>query len=130
MVFYRVSGYWSLVQRPGLLQNPMRTKRRGEENCLPAEVFQSFGAKTKWEVHGVEALMAEFGKLLILCGIVLVVAGLVAVLVGRTSLPLGRLPGDFVFRGKNTSFYFPLATSLVVSLVLSILLYVIGRWKR
>ncbi len=74
--------------------------------------------------------MAEFGKLLILCGIVLVVAGLVVVLLGRTSLPLGRLPGDFVFRGKSTTFYFPLATSLVVSLVLSVVLYVIGRLKR
>jgi len=43
---------------------------------------------------------------------------------------LGRLPGDLVYRGKSTTFYFPLATSLLVSVVLSIVLYVVGRWRR
>jgi len=51
-------------------------------------------------------------------------------LLGRINLPLGRLPGDFTYRGKNTTVYFPLATSLVVSIVLSILLYVVSRWRR
>jgi hypothetical protein len=40
--------------------------------------------------------------------------------VGKTNLPLGRLPGDFLYRGKNTTFYFPLATSLLLSVVLSL----------
>ncbi len=39
-------------------------------------------------------------------------------LLGKTNLPLGRLPGDILYRGKNTTFYFPLATSIVVSVVL------------
>jgi hypothetical protein len=43
---------------------------------------------------------------------------------------LGRLPGDFIYRGKNSTVYFPLATSVVVSVVLSILMYVVGRWRR
>jgi hypothetical protein len=43
---------------------------------------------------------------------------------------LGRLPGDIVYRGKHTSFYFPLATSLLLSVLLSLVLYVIGRWRR
>jgi hypothetical protein len=58
------------------------------------------------------------------------VAGMGMVLLDRTGLPLGRLPGDIVYRGKNTTFYFPLATSLLLSLVLSFVLYVIGRFRR
>ena len=74
--------------------------------------------------------MSDLGKLLIVLGVVLVLAGTVLVLLARTSLPLGRLPGDIVYRGKNTTFYFPLATSLLVSVVLSIVLYVVGRLRR
>lgn len=74
--------------------------------------------------------MTELGKLLIGLGFVLIVAGAIVMLLGRANLPLGRLPGDIVYRGKNTTFYFPLATSVLVSVVLSIILYVVGRWKR
>ena len=73
--------------------------------------------------------MSELGKLLIVLGIVLMGAGVVLTVLGRTNLPLGRLPGDIVYRGKNTTFYFPLATSLLVSVLLSIVLYVVGRWR-
>jgi Protein of unknown function (DUF2905) len=72
----------------------------------------------------------ELGKLLILLGTMLVVAGVVVMLLGRMNFSLGRLPGDFLYRGKNTTVYFPLATSVVVSVVLSILLYVVSRWRR
>jgi len=51
-------------------------------------------------------------------------------LLGRTGLPLGRLPGDILYRGKNTTFYFPLATSIVISVVLSLVLFLIGRMLR
>jgi Protein of unknown function (DUF2905) len=74
--------------------------------------------------------MADFGKVLALLGVILAVAGMVMVWLGRTGLPLGRLPGDIVYRGKNTTFYFPLATSLLLSVVLSFVLYVIGRFRR
>jgi hypothetical protein len=74
--------------------------------------------------------MTDLGKFLIIAGLVLVVGGFVLVGLGRTNFPLGRLPGDIVYRGKNTTFYFPLATSLLVSVVLSIVLYVVGRWRR
>lgn len=74
--------------------------------------------------------MTDLGKLLIGFGLVLVVVGGVVMLLGRANLPLGRLPGDIVYRGKHTTFYFPLATSVVLSVVLSILMYVVGRWKR
>lgn len=74
--------------------------------------------------------MTELGKLLIGVGLVLVGAGALVLLLGRTNLPLGRLPGDFLYRGKNTTFYFPLATSVVVSVVISIVLYAVGRWRK
>jgi hypothetical protein len=74
--------------------------------------------------------MADFGKLLALLGVILAVAGMAMVLLARAGLPLGRLPGDIVYRGKNTTFYFPLATSLLLSLALSFVLYVIGRFRR
>ena len=74
--------------------------------------------------------MAEMGRILVILGIALVVIGGVAMLVGRAGLPLGRLPGDFLYRGKNTTFYFPLATSILVSVVLSLLFFLIGRMKR
>ena len=74
--------------------------------------------------------MNEVGKLLILLGALLVVAGLIFLFLGRTNLPIGRLPGDILYRGKNTTFYFPIATSILVSVVLSLLLYVISRFRR
>jgi hypothetical protein len=74
--------------------------------------------------------MADFGKVLVFLGVILAVAGMAMVLLGRTGLPLGRLPGDIVYRGKNTTFYFPLATSLLLSVVLSFVLYMIGRFRR
>jgi len=74
--------------------------------------------------------MQEVGRILVIFGVVLVVIGGIVMLLGRTGLPLGRLPGDIVYRGKNTTFYFPLATSIVLSVVLSLVLYVIGRLKR
>jgi hypothetical protein len=74
--------------------------------------------------------MTDFGKMLIVLGGVLLVAGVVLVLLGRTNLPIGRLPGDILYRGKNATFYFPLATSIVLSVLLSLILYVISRWRR
>ena len=72
----------------------------------------------------------ELGKVLVLLGALLVVAGAGVVLLGRTHFPVGRLPGDFLYRGKNTTVYFPLATSVVVSVVLSVVLYLVSRWRR
>jgi hypothetical protein len=71
----------------------------------------------------------ELGKLLVTFGAVLVVVGIVVMLLGRMNIPLGRLPGDFLYRGKNTTVYFPLVSSVVVSVVLSVLVYVVSRWR-
>ena len=74
--------------------------------------------------------MSDLGKLLVLLGGAVVVVGLALILLGRTNLPMGRLPGDIVYRGKNTIFYFPLATSVVISVVLSVLMYFIGKLRK
>jgi Protein of unknown function (DUF2905) len=82
-------------------------------------------------IHGVGmSLMIELGKLLLWAGLVLAVSGLVLMFFGRTNLPLGRLPGDIFYRGKHTTFYFPLATSILLSVVLSLILYFVGRLRR
>jgi hypothetical protein len=63
------------------------------------------------------------GRLLVTIGIVLVVAGLLI----NLGLPIGRLPGDFVFRRGNFSFYFPLATSILASIVLTLIMMFLSR---
>lgn len=74
--------------------------------------------------------MTEIGKMLLFFGLLLAAVGLVLVLVGRTNLPIGRLPGDILYRGKHTTFYFPLATSILLSVVLSVVFYLIARIRR
>ena len=49
---------------------------------------------------------------------------------GRAHFPLGRLPGDFTWRGKNSVVYFPLASSLLISVVLSLIFWLIHRFTR
>jgi hypothetical protein len=74
--------------------------------------------------------MAEMGRTLVVLGIALVVIGGIVMLLGRTGLVPGRLPGDIIYRGKNTTFYFPLATSIVLSVVLSAILFLVSHFKR
>ncbi len=71
-------------------------------------------------------LLPQLGKFLILVGIVITFLGLVLLVSGKTPW-LGRLPGDFYFKGKHVSFYFPLATSLLLSLILTLIFWLIGR---
>jgi H+/Cl- antiporter ClcA len=74
--------------------------------------------------------VSDLGKMLIVLGGVVVLVGLGLVLLGKTNLPVGRLPGDIYYRGKNTTFYFPLTTSILLSVVLSLVLYAISRFRR
>ena len=74
--------------------------------------------------------MVELGKLLLVLGGIILVVGVVLLFAGRMHLPLGRLPGDIVYRGKNTVFYFPLATSILLSVVLTLVFWLISRWRH
>ena len=67
--------------------------------------------------------------MLVFLGGLLLVVGLVVMLAGKVNLPIGRLPGDIVYRGKNTTFYFPLMTSIILSVILSLVLYFVNRMR-
>lgn len=74
--------------------------------------------------------MSDLGRLLIGIGLLIVAMGAVVLLLGKTGLPLGRLPGDFTWRGKHTTVYFPLGTSVLLSVVLSLVFYILSRLRR
>ena len=73
--------------------------------------------------------MGDIGRMLVFLGLLLLVFGLILVLAGKANLPIGRLPGDIVYRGKHTTFYFPLATSILLSVILSLVLYFVNRMR-
>jgi hypothetical protein len=70
------------------------------------------------------------GRVLVGIGVLLLVAGLVVMGLERAGIGLGRLPGDFVWRGRQTTVYAPLGTSLLLSVLLSLLLYALSRIRR
>lgn len=74
--------------------------------------------------------MLSLGKAIIVLGAVLIAVGLLLVLLGRTGLPIGRLPGDIIYRRRNFAFYFPLTTSILLSIVLSLVFYFLSRMHR
>ncbi len=74
--------------------------------------------------------MIPLARLLVKLGLLLIVAGGVVYLVGRLGIPLGRMPGDLTLRRKNVVVYFPLATSIVLSILLTLLFYLLSRFRR
>ncbi len=73
--------------------------------------------------------MDDLGRMLAFFGGLLLVIGLIIILAGKVNLPLGRLPGDIVYRSKHTTFYFPLVTCIVLSVILSLVLYIVNRMR-
>jgi len=73
--------------------------------------------------------MGDLGKILIYLGGAVVVIGIVLILLGKTGLPIGRLPGDIVYRGKDSTVYFPIVTCIVLSVVLSVVMYLIQKMR-
>ena len=71
--------------------------------------------------------MAGMGRLLLVAGLVLAGFGLLLILGDKLPFRLGRLPGDIVWKGKNTTVYFPLMTSILLSVLLSLIMYLIGK---
>ena len=74
--------------------------------------------------------MTSLGKLLIVAGGLLIVIGIIVVLAGRANIPLGRLPGDISYRGKNTAVFFPITTCIILSIVLSFIVWLVNRLMR
>jgi hypothetical protein len=74
--------------------------------------------------------MPDLGRILIVLGLLLVLAGTVVLVVTRLNLPLGRLPGDFSWRGRGWSISFPLATSVLLSVILTLILWAISYFRR
>ena len=70
--------------------------------------------------------VAQFGRVLVLIGAVILGFGILLVLFDRVPF-IGRLPGDIHVQRGNWSFYFPLATSLLLSVILTLLFWLIGR---
>jgi len=71
--------------------------------------------------------MSSFGRTLIVIGAVIMAVGLLVTFGGRLPFRIGRLPGDLLIKGKHSVFYFPLATSLLVSLLASLVLWLVSR---
>ena len=67
------------------------------------------------------------GRALIVLGVILIAAGVLVSLAGRLPIRFGRLPGDIVVRGKHSVFYFPLVTCLLLSALLTVILWLFGR---
>jgi Protein of unknown function (DUF2905) len=71
--------------------------------------------------------MAPIGRMLITLGLVLVAFGVLLTFAGRLPFRLGRLPGDIVIQGKHSTFYFPLVTCLILSVLFSLVMWLLRR---
>jgi len=74
--------------------------------------------------------LRELGSVLLILGGLLVAIGALLYFGGRLPLRLGRLPGDIIYRGEHTTFYFPIVTCLILSLGLTLLLWLVGRFRQ
>ncbi len=74
--------------------------------------------------------LREIGKVLLILGGFLVVVGALLVVGARLPFRLGRLPGDIIYSGRHTTFYFPIVTCIVLSVVLSLALWLVGQFRR
>ena len=97
---------------------------RSERNLQRPDIFhlgiESFGMDP----------LREIGKLLLIFGVVLAATGAFLMLGSRLPFRLGRLPGDIAYQGRNTSFYFPVVTCLVLSAALTAILWVVSLFKK
>jgi Protein of unknown function (DUF2905) len=74
--------------------------------------------------------MSSLARLLVQLGLILIVAGGVIFLLGRLGISLGSMPGDFTWRRRNVTVFFPLGTSILVSLLLTLLFWLFSRFRR
>ncbi len=74
--------------------------------------------------------LRELGKLLLLVGVVLVVAGALLAYGAKLPFRLGHLPGDIVYQGRHGSFYFPIVTCVLLSIILTLLFWIVNLFRR
>jgi hypothetical protein len=67
------------------------------------------------------------GRMILLIGVGLVILGLIVIAGERTGIRFGRLPGDLVYRGRNTTFYFPVVTCVLLSVLLTLISWLFNR---
>jgi ribose/xylose/arabinose/galactoside ABC-type transport system permease subunit len=100
------------------------TRRFATDFRLPVTGYQILAATRNLKP------VTHLGRFLIFLGVGLFAIGSGLLLLGKAGLPLGRLPGDFTWRGRNTTVYFPLGTCIFLSVVLSLVFYVISRLRK
>jgi hypothetical protein len=74
--------------------------------------------------------LRDLGRTLVVLGIAIAAVGLLLSFSGKLPFRLGQLPGDIIRRGEHSTFYFPITTSILVSVVLSLLLWLISHFRR
>ena len=74
--------------------------------------------------------MTEIGKSLIFVGIMIVLIGVIVLFSDKLPFNLGKLPGDISYKKENFSFYFPITTTILISIVLSLLFYLFGKFLK
>ena len=74
--------------------------------------------------------LRELGKALVIFGIVLACVGAFLLIGGKLPLRLGHLPGDIAYQGRNGSFYFPIVTCLLISILLTLLFWIVNLFRR
>lgn len=72
--------------------------------------------------------MGDMARVLIILGVLLIIAGLVMLVLQKTPFP-GKLPGDIVIRKEHFTFYFPLTTGIIISIIISLILYLLGKFR-
>lgn len=72
----------------------------------------------------------EFGKGLLILGLVIAAVGIFLLAGPKLPFRLGRLPGDISYHGRHTTFYFPIVTCILLSVVLTVILWIVGAMRR
>lgn len=74
--------------------------------------------------------MIDIGKSMIFIGLIIIVIGIVLTFSDKLPFSLGKLPGDIIYKKENSTFYFPITTSIIISIVLSLLFTLFGKFFR
>lgn len=74
--------------------------------------------------------LGELGKLLLVLGLAVAAVGLLLMISGRLPFRLGRLPGDVSYHGRSGSFYFPIVTCIVLSVALTLIMWIINFFRH